>query len=225
MNIIVSKTHINVFFNSSGTLLLKTKDDIYEFDMVNKKPSLLNLNDEIKKEYLDLLKKNQKVKKGSLVRFFGSKRLQGKINKEETEKMVEELENVEEEQEAELIEEARLYYENEEYDIEYEEAPEIDGVWGNEDKLNYGGHFVFAGDDTIKVVNNNETYLDDTPVNATYETYLHKDNHVIFMTQLKNDLPHYRISLNQYGVLESRLIGENPKKFYLKVKEGELSFE
>jgi hypothetical protein len=45
------------------------------------------------------------------------------------------------------------------------------------------------------------------------------------MTQLKNDLPHYRISFNQYGVLESRLIGNNPIKFYLKVKDDKLLFE
>jgi hypothetical protein len=85
MDIIVNQRHISVFFNSTGALLLKKNNDIYELDMINKKPILLVLNDEIKKEYEELLTKKQKVKQGNLIRFFGSKRLQGKINKEEIE--------------------------------------------------------------------------------------------------------------------------------------------
>jgi hypothetical protein len=194
MNIITSdKSHtkFKLFFDKGGYVYFRNERNIYQLEMFKNEPCIL----EVDEMNLDLTKEN----KGDLITFYGNKRLTATVVKDLTFKPDDEDEDIDDE-DVEIKEEKKIYYEDEEYEIDFTKEKEYDGFFEDEDKINNGGYFVFAGDE-IEVVQEDE-------INATYETYITKNNHVIFMTSLRDDTAHYRIIITENGIVKYRNIGE-----------------
>lgn len=212
-----SNINFTPYFDESGYLYLFNKDldIVYQLEFMKNKPYFFEMS---KDDFDKLYDIEIEPKKGKLIKHYGENKLTSKLEhdrlKEEHNKDV----DITEEIEQELYNEYLLYYENNEYEVEYNDPDYVEGIMGDEDKIIKESYMIFGGVDDVKIINSE---IND-PV--CYETQLIENNQVNFKSSIIYDTPHIRISLNSYGIIKYRNIGENEKECKLIFDDNKIIF-